>query len=596
MKKMLSILLMLALVLTASLASADTSYTATVDSQIGGVGAVTCTVTLADDGTIAAVKVDECKDTPGICDAAVKTIPEEMVALNSINVDAVGGATMTSEAIKNAVKTALVEGGVDVTALEEKKEVEVEKAADEELNADVVVIGAGGAGLAAAISAEQNGAKSVIVVEKMPKVGGNTILAGGALNAVDDRSEVAKNQNDSVYWHYYQTLKGGDWQGDPELVMTLVSNAWDGVEWVKSMGMEFKEDAIFTVTGGLWERAHKPVLPAGTGFFDTYTKYIDAHSDSITLMLDTKAEEITTDENGRVNGIVCTGKTGNTITISANNGVVVATGGFSKNVEMRQVFDSIWGGLDESIPSTNHEGATGDGVKMMQKLNADFVQMGNIQLLPLGDPVTGSLSGDIEHGVETRIFVNKEGNRYCDEAGRRDDMTRALLAQTDKTMYIVMDSDTYPTGDEVNNFGETANQLVAAGRAFKADTLDELAGMIGVPADALKASVEEFNRYCEGGDKAGEKDEFGRSMFATPIDNGPFYAGARVPTVHHTMGGVRINTHAQVYNENGEIIPGLYAAGEVTGGIHGANRLGGNALTDTVVFGRIAGASAAAAK
>ena len=592
MKKVLSVLLTIALVLAASLAVADTSYTGTADSQIGGVNAVTCTVTLADDGSIVSVTVDACNDTPGICDSAVKNIPEQMVALNSINVDTVSGATMTSNAIIAAVTNALTEGGVDLTALSEKKEVVVEKAADEELTAEVVIIGAGGAGLAAAISAEQSGAKSVIVVEKMPKVGGNTILAGGALNAVDDRSETAIKQNDSVYWHYTQTIKGGDYQGDPELVMTLVSNAWDGVQWLKSMGMEFNEDAIFTVTGGLWERAHKPVMPCGTGFFDTYTRYIDAHSDIIKVMLNTKAEEITTDENGRVNGIVCTGETGNTVTISATNGVVVATGGFSKNVAMRQTYDTIWGTLDETVKSTNHEGATGDGVKMMQKLGADFIQMGNIQLLPLGDPVTGSLSGNIEHNVETRVFINKEGNRFCDEGGRRDDMTNALFAQTDNTMFIVMDSDTYPTGDELNNFGETANQLVEAGRAYKADTLEGLAEQIGVPADAMVAAITEYNRYCEGGDKAGEKDEFGRSLFATPIDNGPFYAAARVPTVHHTMGGVRIDSSCRVYNESGEIIPGLYAAGEVTGGIHGANRLGGNALTDTVVFGRIAGQSA----
>lgn len=596
MKKILTVLLALAMLALMGVALADTSYTATVDSQIGGVGAVTATVTLADDGSIVSVTVDECKDTPGICDTAVKAIPEQMMALNSINVDTVAGATMTSEAILNAVKTALEDGGVDITALSEKKEIVVEKAADEQLSADVVVIGAGGAGLAAAISAEQNGAKSVIVVEKMPKVGGNTILAGGALNAVDDRSETAVKQNDSVYWHYYQTLNGGDWQSDPELVMTLVSNAWDGVQWLKDMGMEFNEDAIFTVTGGLWERAHKPVMPAGTGFFDTYTKYIDAHSDVITLMLNTTAEEITTDGNGRVNGIVCTGETGNTVTITANNGVVVATGGFAKNVEMRQVFDTIWGNLDATVKSTNHEGATGDGVKMMQKLGADFVQMGNIQLLPLGDPQTGSLSGNIEHNVETRVFINKEGERYCDEGGRRDDMTNALFAQTDNFMWIVMDSDTYPTGDELNNFGETANQLVEAGRAVKADTLEELAEKMNVPADKLVAAIAEYNRHCEGGDLAGQPDEFGRTLFATPIDDGPFYAAGRVPTVHHTMGGVHITTSAQVVSETGKIIPGLYAAGEVTGGIHGANRLGGNALTDTVVFGRIAGASAAASK
>lgn len=592
MKKMLSVILALALMMTAVLAVADTSYTATGDSQIGGVGAVTVTVTLADDGSIKAVTVDECKDTPGICDSAVNTIPAQMVELNSINVDTVAGATMTSNAILATVKAALENGGVDTAALMEKKEVVVEKAADEELTTDVVVIGAGGAGLAAAISAQQNGA-NVIVVEKMPKVGGNTILAGGAVNAVEDRSEFAIKQNDSVFWHYTQTLKGGDYQGDPELVMTLVSNAWDAIQWTKELGMEwYGEDRVFTVSGGLWPRAWKPVMPAGTGFFDTYTKYLDAHQDTMSLMLNTKAEKILVDEGGAACGIVCTGETGNTITINAKS-VVVATGGFSKNVSLRMAYDAIWGTLDETVLSTNHEGATGDGVKMLQALQADFVQMGNIQLLPLGDPVTGSLSGNIEHGVDSRIFVNKSGLRYGDEGGRRDDMTRDLFAQEDATMWIVMDSDTYPTGDELNNFGETANQLVEAGRAVKADTLDELAALMGVDAENLKATIAEYNRHCTGGDLEGQADEFGRTLFGAPIDNGPFYAGARVPTVHHTMGGVRIDTKCRVYNENGEIIENLYAAGEVTGGIHGTNRLGGNALTDTVVFGRIAGESAA---
>ena len=595
MKKILSVILALALMMTAVLAVADTSYTATGDSQIGGVGAVTVTVTLADDGSIKAVTVDECKDTPGICDSAVANIPAAMVELNTINVDAVAGATLTSDAILATVKAALENGGVDTTALMEKKEVVVEKAADEELTTDVVVISAGGAGLAAAISAQQNGA-NVIVVEKMPKVGGNTILAGGAVNAVEDRSEFAIKQNDSVFWHYTQTLKGGDYQGDPELVMTLVSNAYDAIQWTKELGMEWGgEDKVFTVSGGLWPRAWKPVMVAGTGFFDTYTKYINANPDTMSLMLNTKAEQILVDDNGAACGIVCTGETGNTITINAKS-VVVATGGFSKNVSLRMAYDAIWGTLDETVLSTNHEGATGDGVKMLQALQADFVQMGNIQLLPLGDPVTGSLSGNIEHGVDSRIFVNKSGLRYGDEGGRRDDMTRDLFAQEDATMWIVMDSDTYPTGDELNNFGETANQLVEAGRAVKADTLDELAALMGVDAENLKATIAEYNRHCTGGDLEGQADEFGRTLFGAPIDNGPFYAGARVPTVHHTMGGVRIDTKCRVYNENGEIIENLYAAGEVTGGIHGTNRLGGNALTDTVVFGRIAGESAALSK
>ena len=592
MKKILSVIIALALMMTAVLAVADTSYTGTAK---GFVADLTVTVTLTDDGSIADVVVDNCQDTPGVCDAAVANIPAMMKELNSINVDTVGGATFTSKGILAAVQNALENGGVDTTALMEKKEIVVEKAADETLEADVVVIGAGGAGLAAAITAEQNGAK-VIIVEKMGKTGGNTILAGGAVNAVEDRSEFAIKQNDSVYWHYYQTLNGGDWQGDPELVMTLVENAYAGIQWTKELGMEWLgEDAVFMVSGGLWPRAWKPAGMASAGFFETYGKYIEAHPETMNLMLNTKAEEIMTNEKGEVCGIVATGETGNTITINAKS-VVVATGGFAKNVELRMAYDSIWGMLDEKVLSTNHPGATGDGVKMLQKLNADFVQMGNIQLLPLGDPATGSLSGNIEHGVDTRIFVNKEGLRYGNEAGRRDDMTNDLFAQTDAYMWIVMDSDTYPTGDEINNFGETANQLVAAGRAVKADTLEELAEKMGVPAENLIATIDEYNRYCIGGDLEGQADQFGRAMFGPKIDNGPFYAGARVPTVHHTMGGVRIDTQCRVYNENGEIIENLYAAGEVTGGIHGANRLGGNALADTIVFGRIAGESAALCK
>ena len=159
-----------------------------------------------------------------------------------------------------------------------------------------------------------------------------------------------------------------------------------------------------------------------------------------------------------------------------------------------------------------------------------------------------------------------------------------------------MDSDTYPNGNEVNNFGETIDKLVEDGRAYKADTLEDLAAQLGVPAENLVADVAEFNRYAEGGDKQGEVDEFGRSLFSTPIDTAPFYSCARVPTVHHTMGGVVIDTNCHVLDESGNWIQGLYAAGEVTGGIHGSNRLGGNALADILVNGRIAGANASEAK
>ena len=594
MKKFLSLLLALTMLLTlCGVASAEAGvFTGVGDSDIGGKGAIEVAVTVDENGAVTAIEVTKNGDTAGISDPAVAQIPNLIVEQQTANVDAVAGATKTSDAIMAAVLDAVTKAGLDTVKWSTKVETVAEKAEDVTIETEIVVIGGGGAGLAAAVQANQLGSK-VLVLEKMGKVGGNTILAGGALNAVNDRSEQAIAYNDSVEWHYTQTLSGGDYQGDPLLVHTLVSNAWDGVQWLMDLGMEFQDETagLFTVTGGLWPRAHKPVEPLGTGFFKTYMNYIDSH-DNVDVMLNTCATEILVDENGKACGVVATGETGNTVTVKASKGVVVATGGFAANVELRSAYNTQWADLGDSIKTTNHAGATGDGIKLMQKLGADFVQMGNIQLLPLGDPVTGSLSGNIEHDVETRIFINKEGNRFVNEGGRRDDMTNALFAQTDAYMWIVMDSDTYPTGDERNNFGETANQLVESGRAVKADTLEELAEKMNVPADALIAAVTEFNRHAEGGDLAGTPDEFGRTLYKTPIDTAPFYAAARVPTVHHTMGGVRINVNAQVLDENGNVIPGLYAAGEVTGGIHGSNRLGGNALTDTVVFGRIAGESA----
>lgn len=586
MKKWISLLLCLSLMLCVSVVNGAGTFLGKGASKIGGEGALAVEVTLGDDGAITAIEVVQNKDTPGISDPAVAAIPAAIIAEQSLLVDVMAGATYTSEAILLAVRDALTQSGADLARFEKAVEASAEKEDDLALSADVVIIGAGGAGITAAVQANMNGA-TVLVLEKMPKIGGNTIMAGGALNAVDDRSETAIKNNDSVEYHYQQTLAGGDYQGDPALVHILVSRAWEAVEWIKELGMGFL-DGTFTVTGGLWPRAHKPVDPVGTGFFKTYQAYIDSH-EGIEVMLNTTATDLIRDEAGRVTGVKATGKTGNLITVTANKGVIIATGGFSRNIELRQAYNTQWADLGPQVPSTNHPGATGDGVKILMKVGADLIQMGNIQLLPLGDPQTGSLSGNIEFGVDSRVFVNKEGNRFVNEGGRRDDMTNALFAQTDSFMWMIMDSDKYPTGEEKNNFNETVNSLVAEGRAFKGETLEDLAAQIGVPYENLKAALDDYNKHCE----TQEADAFGRTLYGTPIDTAPFYAAGRVPTVHHTMGGVRINEFAQVINENGKIIPGLYAAGEVTGGIHGANRLGGNALTDILVFGRIAGESAA---
>ena len=557
----------------------------TYSATVTGMQEMTVNVTVSEDA-ITDIQIDH-KETPGIGTPIIEEFPAKIIEIQGLGLDTVAGATLTSKAVLEGVAACMEQAGADVEALKAIKPDAVAKAEDVELTVDVLVLGAGGAGMAAAVTANENG-KNVLVLEKTPAMGGNTTLAGGALNAVDEGSDIAIANNDSVELHYTQTYEGGNKAGKPEMVRILVENAWAGVEWLKSMGMEFIEGEVFTVTGGMWPRAHKPVEPVGTGFFKTYGAYVDSH-DGIEVMYNTAAKELIV-ENGVVVGAIAEGETGNKVTVKATNGVVLATGGFAGNVEMRQKYNTQWADLGAQIKTTNASGVTGDGIAMATAVGANLVDMGNIQLLPLGDPETGSLSGNIEHDVERRIFINKEGNRFVDEGGRRDVMTQALIGQTDSYMFILMDSDCYPTGDEVNNFNESANDLVKAGRAFKADTLEDLAAQIGVPADALVESVNEFNKHVA--DKSA--DEFGRTLYSTPIDTAPYYAAPRVPTVHHTMGGVEINVNCEVLDADGNVIPGLFAAGEVTGGIHGENRLGGNALTDTVVFGRIAGNSASA--
>ncbi len=570
-------------------AETDALYTpGTYTGKGAGInGEIEVEVTVTED-EITDVKVLSHNETPGVSDLAISDIPANIVEHQSLGVDAIAGATYSSKGILEAVANALEQAGADIEALK-AKEVKSEKGASvtTEKEVDVVVIGAGGAGLAAAVSAHENGA-TVLVLEKMPKPGGNTIISGAAYNCVDPGRQIPAGIEDSIELHYQQTYEGGDKVGNPELIKILVENAYPTLEWLEGLGMEFT-DYVFTVLGGLWPRAHRPVMPLGTGYITTYMNYIENNSSEMEVMVNTEATHIIM-ENGKAVGVRAEGPEGPVIA-KANKGVVIATGGFSKNTEMLNQYNKTWPDLSNTL-STNHPGATGDGIKMAVEVGANLVGMEHIQLLPLGDPDTGSLAGNIEQAVENRIFVNKDGKRFVDEGARRDVMTKALFEQEDAFLWIILDSHNYPTGDTKNNFNETIDELVAAGRAYKADTLEDLAAQIGVNADNLVAAVEDFNKHVE----SGEPDEFGRTLYQWKMDTPPYYAGARKPTVHHTMGGIEINTEAQVVDTSGNVIPGLYAAGEVTGGIHGTNRLGGNALADINTFGRIAGRNAATMK
>jgi fumarate reductase flavoprotein subunit/urocanate reductase len=544
----------------------------------GYAGIIKVEVTVSEN-KIENVKIIENNETPEVSTVAFERIPKEILSKQSLAIDSVAGATGSSTGIKEAVQNALEKAGGDIAALNKKPEVAAITKGTKEYRADVIIIGGGGAGLAAATSAKQNGA-SVILIEKMPRLGGNTILSGGAYNAADPKRQKPQNIEDSTDLHYQHTFEGGDKKANPKLVRILVDNAYPSLEWLESLGMKFNDD-VFTVLGALWPRSHKPVGPVGTGFIVTYRKFVEENN--IGIFFETEAKDLIT-KDGRVVGVKAESETNN-ITFTANKAVIIATGGFAGDVEYRTKHNPD---LKAHILTTNHPGGNASGIIMGEKIGANTVGMEYIQLLPMGDPNTGSLSGNIETTVENRIFVNKDGNRFVAEDERRDVMTNALFKQTDAYMWVILDAHSYPNPDDINNFNEPISTLVAEGRAFKANTLKELAEQIKVPAANLEKAVADFNKAVDA-----KTDEFGRKLFAVKLDKPPFYAGPRIPTVHHTMGGLEINENAQVLDKEGKVIPGLYAAGEVTGGIHGTNRLGGNALADITVFGRIAGTNAA---
>lgn len=590
-KKSLSGFLVAALMLTSivgcSSGKSDSSDAASVEGALksglyaseadGFHGKIKIELTVDDAGKVGAINVLEHGETPGVGDVAIKQIPGDVVEYQSLNVDSVSGASFSSNGVKEAIASALKDAGANI---DEWKSREVVKAAKEaiEKSVDVIVIGAGGAGLAAAQSAKENGA-SVIVIDKMDRIGGNTALAGGAYNAVDPERQSKQDIEDSLDKHFTQTIKGGDEVANPELVHYLVDNALDGIHWLEGLGLEFS-DEVFTVAGALWPRSHRPVNEHG-GFVTALQASLEKND--VEILTKTEAKELII-ENDTVVGMKGISD-GAEITIRANKGVILATGGYAASLDMRHKYNPE---IPDTVKTTNHPGATGDGLVLGQQAGANLVGMEYLQSLPLGDPETGSLTGWLAKGVESYMFVNKSGERFIREDARRDEMTQALMKQEDSLMYVIADSNTFTPGTK-NNFDETIEQLVESGKVVQADSLEELAKKINVDPESFKATIEYYNQTITS-----QKDEkYGREILAKKMDKAPFFASPRVPTAHHTMGGLEINTNTEVINTNGNVILGLYAAGEVTGGIHGSNRLGGNAIADTIVFGRTAGAQAA---
>ena len=582
---------------------------------------VKVTLTIKDK-TITKVEVDASHETNGIGSKAAETMPGAIVAANSLEVDGVSGATQTSKAIIEAATAALKQAGLEPSDLVSKN-TSTTKAKDIEETVDVVVVGAGGAGMTAAITATDAG-KKVIVVESQPIAGGNSVRSTGGMNAAktpyQDKNEFAEAagvektlataaekyaDNATItalaatvksQWDAYQanpqgyfdsvelmeldTLIGGKGKNNPELVKALAENSADAIEWLASIGADVKNVGAFG--GASVKRIHRPVNADGkvtaVGAYIVPILEKNLQDRNVQFLFDTTANEIIM-KDGKAVGIKATGKDGHKVTINAKS-VVIATGGFGANAEMVEKYKPELKGF----ATTNAEGAQGQGIEMATAVGAATVDMDQIQIHPTvhieedgnAHLITEGLRGD------GAILVNAEGKRFYDEVSTRDKVSAAIIAQPDKSAWLVVDQSMVDKSAVIAGY-------IKSGYTVTGATYEELAKAMGVDEATFVSTMNTWNQAVEAKSDA----EFNRTSFANPLTAAPYYAIKITPAVHHTMGGIVINPKAEVLNEKGEVISGLFAAGEVTGGVHGANRLGGNAVADFVVFGRISGQSAA---
>ena len=604
---------------SASSTSAAGGVSGSFTGTAKGMGEVSVTLTLTDNViTDCTAKGDE--ESPGIGSAVIEQFPGEVVEGNTINLDSISGATITSNAFVEAAKAALTEAGLNPDDYMAK----ADKTANGETvsyDADVVVIGAGGAGMTAAMTAADAGQK-VVILESQAMVGGNSARATGGMNAAktvyqdenefdqaagvektlataaekyaDNETITALAKTVSEQWAAYQanptgyfdsvelmeldTMVGGKGINDPELVKTLCEGTADAIDWLDENGITLHNVSSFG--GASVKRIHRPVNEEGkvvsVGAYMIPLLQENCEKRGIDIVLNTTVDTILTDANGAAVGVSGTDKDGNTVVVNAKS-VILATGGFGANLDMVTQYKPELAGF----MTTNAAGAQGQGIEMATAIGAGTVDMDQIQIHPTVEANTAALITEGLRG-DGAILVNANGERFIDEVGTRDVVSAAEIAQPGSYSWLIVDQAMADASSVIQGY-------IKKGYTKTGATYEELAKELDVDPAAFANTMETWNSYVE----AKNDPDFGRTSFANPLNNGPYYAIKVTAGVHHTMGGVTINSATEVLKEDGTVIPGLFAAGEVTGGVHGANRLGGTAVADFVVFGRIAGESAA---
>ena len=575
MKKKFRVLSFL-LVFVLLLASCKSAVNGTFEGKARGHNGEVVLDVNFENSKIKKVTLKESVETDDVGKIAIEKLLEKVNSGN-YNLDEITGATYSSKAFINALADAIQKAGLDYKKILNNNLKLNEKYEVKEINVDVVVVGSGGAGLISAIKAKEAGA-NVVVLEKLPLIGGNTLISGAEYAAPMNWLQEKENISDSIELFKKDVEKAG---GDKELIDVLAKNALDGAKWLKDdIKVEWTDELMFF--GG--HSVKRSLIPKGQSGKELINKLHAKTELGIEILTETNAYELIVKDNV-VTGVKAKTKNGELI-VNAKS-VILTTGGFGANKKMLNDNDKE---IDDKILSTNSPGSTGDGIKMAQKIGADVVDLDKIQLYPVCDVETGKLlyTGDTRL-VGGAILVNKEGNRFVEELGTRREISLGIKSQTDSIAYQIWDEDSMRKSIILPTHEIEYNNLIEGKKLCKVNSIDEMAEFFGIDKNNLKETIKKFNEDSENG-----KDTlFNLRRLGFKIEKAPFYCLKAVPAVHHTMGGLRINKDANVLDKNGNIIKGLYAAGETTGGIHGNNRLGSVSITDITVFGIIAGINAA---
>ena len=564
-----------------------------------------------EEHSIASVEVTESGDTPRISAPAISTIPGQIVACQSLGVDSVSGATYTSLAIVNAVADCVDQAGGDSAALREAPGAE-KSTETVEMDADLVVVGAGAAGMAAALEGALQGGK-VAVFEKCAYIGGNALVSGGVLTYIDAPQELRQEVNDGYRNYFQQSLEEAAQIGVSQEHIDHVRQQWDEyyadgattlfdspewqaicdllasgaesvseddyqgtlayaqsnlplMEWLSQFEIPYSK--LCSVVGYPWpDNVRTQEGECGEGWFAGFDDYISRTNPTIDFLFSTPATELIQGDDGTVTGVVGVCSDGTTYRVNAGRGVILATGGFSGSRELLEAYDDGWDFASKDvIPTTNNFGHTGDGLKMALAAGGVVEESNpNFMLLPMASAVDYTVDAVVGNS-SNGLLVNAEGGRFVDESGDRNDICSAMMDQTDGMCYLLSDKNSCNIADGLTALGSDVEQAIAYGKVYRADTVAELAGQLGIDAQVLQDTVDAYNDAV----RAGSDPEFGRTLFDDEsfVVEPPFYAYPCTWAAHITNAGVSVDDDGAVVDESGAAIAGLYAAGEVapTGG------------------------------